>query len=219
MLSFEMCQNIHADTRKLALFLCEQMQHILTKDVLPSDSLSVKKMNTTYIKPEMFTTSVAPSLTKKPLKNRKILTSNRIFKDITNPKKIRQKNEKVLVKKGNKKHGASFHCCFPKCNNTSETYGIKFERVNPPVPLLPPVGTGKNGSRALTSYYCKKILRKTILQRCGINDNGKIYRLCSNHTKENITNKDIVIKLDGTKLKITFDFLVIKPIGISCKRK
>ena len=93
-LSFETCWNIHADTNELALLSREEIQNILTKDISPGESLPVQKMNTTYIKHEMFTTYVAPLLAKKYLKNRKILTTNKIFKDIKNHNNIPPKNEK-----------------------------------------------------------------------------------------------------------------------------
>ena len=94
-------------------------------------------------------------------------------------KKIRQKNEKVLLKKAIRNMELPFTVAFQ-----NSTIQAKFDRVNPPVPLLPPVDTGKHSLRALTSYYRKKILHKTILRRCGINDDGKSYRLYSEHTQE-----------------------------------
>ena len=62
------------------------------------------------------------------------------------------------------------------------------------------------------SYYCKLLLQKKTLQRCGIScDEGKEYRLCQNHKKEKIT---ITHNIEHKNKNVDLKYKITVPVGI-----
>lgn len=144
--------------------------------------------------------SGSDAVTETPKKKRKRNKNEDADADADAPPKKRQKNPGGKIKQ---------RCCFFGCDNNNNNATL--QRITP---LIREDKKPSERSKidAKKSYYRKSLQRRTTLERCGVRDAGKEYRVCHMHEKETI-EESITVDHKGRKVKLTFEMVVPKRFG------